>query len=119
MYGKIFTFVVSKDRLETVNRVGKIHRARVTEADLHYEDSISIDHKLIEAAGFLINERVDIYNIDTGARFSTYVIGACTGDSGAPVFENQNGASVIVGVVSRSTGPNNSPVVAASPALRL
>lgn len=58
---------------------GKIHRARVTEADLHYEGSISIDHKLIEAAGFLINERVDVYNIDTGARFSTYVIEAPAG----------------------------------------
>lgn len=55
---------------------GKIHRARVTEADLHYEGSISIDRTLIDAAGFLINERVDIYNIDTGARFSTYVIEA-------------------------------------------
>jgi aspartate 1-decarboxylase len=55
---------------------GKIHRARVTEADLHYEGSISIDRSLIEAAGFLVNERVDIYNIDTGARFSTYVIEA-------------------------------------------
>jgi aspartate 1-decarboxylase len=58
---------------------GKIHRARVTEADLHYEGSISIDRTLIEAAGFLINERVDIYNIDTGARFSTYVIEAPAG----------------------------------------
>lgn len=58
---------------------GKIHRARVTEADLHYEGSISIDKTLIEAAGFLINERVDIYNIDTGARFSTYVIEAPAG----------------------------------------
>lgn len=58
---------------------GKIHRARVTEADLHYEGSISIDRRLIEAAGFLINERVDIYNIDTGARFSTYVIEAPAG----------------------------------------
>lgn len=58
---------------------GKIHRARVTEADLHYEGSISIDRNLIEAAGFLINERVDIYNIDTGARFSTYVIEAPAG----------------------------------------
>ena len=58
---------------------GKIHRARVTEADLHYEGSISIDRHLIEAAGFLINERVDIYNIDTGARFSTYVIEAPAG----------------------------------------
>jgi len=58
---------------------GKIHRARVTEADLHYEGSISIDRTLIDAAGFLINERVDIYNIDTGARFSTYVIEAPAG----------------------------------------
>ncbi len=58
---------------------GKIHRARVTEADLHYEGSISIDRTLIEAAGFLVNERVDIYNIDTGARFSTYVIAALAG----------------------------------------
>jgi len=58
---------------------GKIHRARVTEADLHYEGSISIDRNLIEAAGFLINERVDIYNIDSGARFSTYVIEAPAG----------------------------------------
>jgi len=58
---------------------GKIHRARVTEADLHYAGSISIDRTLIDAAGFLINERVDIYNIDTGARFSTYVIEAPAG----------------------------------------
>lgn len=58
---------------------GKIHRARVTDADLHYEGSISIDANLIEAAGFLLNERVDIYNIDTGARFSTYVIEAPKG----------------------------------------
>jgi L-aspartate-alpha-decarboxylase len=58
---------------------GKIHRAHVTEADLHYEGSISIDRDLIEAAGLLINERVDIYNIDNGARFSTYVIEAPAG----------------------------------------
>ena|SRR5690348_7594326 len=55
---------------------GKIHRARVTAADLHYEGSISIDSLLMEAAGFLVNERVDVYNISTGARFSTYVIAA-------------------------------------------
>jgi aspartate 1-decarboxylase len=58
---------------------GKIHRAHVTEADLHYESSISIDRTLIEAAGFRLNERVDIYNIDTGARFSTYVKEAAAG----------------------------------------
>jgi aspartate 1-decarboxylase len=53
---------------------GKLHRVTVTECDLHYEGSISIDKTLIEAAGFLVNERVDIYNIDNGERFSTYVI---------------------------------------------
>jgi len=58
---------------------GKVHRARVTGADLNYEGSISIDQALIEAAGFLVNERVDIYNIDNGARFSTYVIVAPKG----------------------------------------
>lgn len=58
---------------------GKIHRARVTMADLHYEGSISIDRDLVDAAGFLIGERVEVYNIDTGARFATYVIEAPRG----------------------------------------
>lgn len=52
----------------------KIHRAKITDADLDYEGSISIDPLLIEAAGFVLNERVDVYNINNGARFSTYVI---------------------------------------------
>ncbi len=52
----------------------KLHRATVTECDLHYEGSISIDAKLIEAAGLLVNERVEIYDIDNGNRFATYVI---------------------------------------------
>lgn len=58
---------------------GKIHRARVTAADLHYEGSISIDRALIDAAGLFVNERVDVYNVNTGARFSTYVIEAPAG----------------------------------------
>ncbi|KRP85860.1 aspartate decarboxylase [Bradyrhizobium yuanmingense] len=58
---------------------GKIHRASVTEADLHYEGSISIDRALLDAAGFLIYERVEIYNMDTGVRFATYVIEAPRG----------------------------------------
>ena len=52
----------------------KIHRATVTEADLTYEGSVSIDPKLIEAAGLMFYERVDVYNCNNGARFSTYVI---------------------------------------------
>lgn len=53
---------------------GKIHRATVTGADLEYEGSISLCPKLREAAGLLVYEQVDIYNVNTGARFSTYVI---------------------------------------------
>ena len=52
----------------------KIHRAKVTEAVLHYEGSITIDETLMEAAGLIEYEQVDIYNIDNGNRFSTYVI---------------------------------------------
>jgi aspartate 1-decarboxylase len=53
---------------------GKIHRATVTGADLHYEGSISIDPDLYDAAGILPYEKVYIYNVTNGERFSTYVI---------------------------------------------
>ena len=52
----------------------KIHRARVTEVNVDYEGSITIDRHLIEAADLLRYERVDVLNINNGARFSTYVI---------------------------------------------
>lgn len=52
----------------------KIHRARVTEANLKYEGSVSICPELIKASGLLVHERVDIYNCNSGSRFSTYVI---------------------------------------------
>jgi aspartate 1-decarboxylase len=52
----------------------KIHRATVTGADLHYEGSIGIDRKLIDAANLHLFERVEIYNINNGDRFATYVI---------------------------------------------
>lgn len=52
----------------------KIHRATVTDADLHYEGSVSIDEALMEAANMLPYEQVEIYDINNGERFSTYVI---------------------------------------------
>ncbi len=52
----------------------KIHRAKVTGADLNYEGSITIDKELMEAADLKPYERVDVYNITNGARFQTYVI---------------------------------------------
>ena len=52
----------------------KIHRATVTQADLHYVGSITIDSRLMEAAGLLQGEKVDVVDINNGARLSTYVI---------------------------------------------
>jgi aspartate 1-decarboxylase len=54
--------------------LGKIHRCTVTRADLDYMGSITIDPLLIEAAGFLEHEKIDIYDITNGSRISTYVI---------------------------------------------
>ncbi len=52
----------------------KIHRATVTEANLNYVGSITIDEELMEAAGILENEKVQVVNINNGERFETYVI---------------------------------------------
>ena len=52
----------------------KIHGATVTDLKLNYEGSITIDEELIGEAGFLPGERVEVFNVDNGARFSTYVI---------------------------------------------
>lgn len=54
----------------------KIHRATVTDADLNYEGSISIDESLLDAADILANEQVAVVNVNNGARFETYAIKA-------------------------------------------
>jgi aspartate 1-decarboxylase len=53
---------------------GKIHRAHVTDANINYEGSITIDRKLMEAADILPYEQVDVVNVNNGARFTTYAI---------------------------------------------
>ncbi len=58
----------------------KIHRATVTEADLHYVGSITIDRDLLEAADIIELERIEIYNVTRGTRLNTYVI---PGEAGA------------------------------------
>lgn len=55
---------------------GKLHRVKVTQADLHYEGSCAIDQDFLDAAGILQYEAIDIYNVDNGQRFSTYAIAA-------------------------------------------
>ncbi len=52
----------------------KIHRARVTEADLHYVGSITLDPLLMEAADLIEHEKVQVLNIENGARLITYVL---------------------------------------------
>jgi aspartate 1-decarboxylase len=52
----------------------KIHRATVTQADLHYVGSITIDEQLLDAAGLIAGEKVDVVDINNGARLSTYTI---------------------------------------------
>jgi len=68
-----------------MNRVmlrAKLHRATVTEADLHYEGSCGIDEDLMDAADMREYEAIDLYNVQNGERFSTYIIKAPRG-SGA------------------------------------
>ena len=57
----------------------KLHRATVTEADLHYEGSCGIDEDLLEAADMKEFEQIELYNINNGERFSTYIIKAPRG----------------------------------------
>ncbi len=53
---------------------GKIHRATVTEADLNYVGSLTLDADLMDAAGMLPYEQVQVLNLNNGARFETYII---------------------------------------------
>ncbi|GAU09100.1 aspartate decarboxylase [Desulfoplanes formicivorans] len=57
----------------------KIHRASVTDADLNYEGSITLDAELMTLADILPNERVDIWNVTTGTRLHTYAIAGRAG----------------------------------------
>lgn len=52
----------------------KIHRATVTDCDLHYAGSITVDPDLLEAADILVHEQVAVVDVDNGARFETYTI---------------------------------------------
>ena len=59
----------------------KLHRATVTQADMDYEGSIAIDRDMLDAAGIFPHEQVDVLNITTGARFTTYAIEAPRGST--------------------------------------
>jgi len=60
--------------MERIFFKSKIHRATITDANLNYEGSLTIDRRLMEAADILPFEKVDVVNINTGDRFTTYAI---------------------------------------------
>ena len=68
---------------------GKLHMAAVTHAELWYDGSCAIDGKLIDLAGLREFEQIDIYNVDNGERFTTYVI---RGEEGSGII-SVNGAA--------------------------
>lgn len=79
----------------------KIHRVTVTEANLDYIGSITIDEELMEAANVIENEQVDIYNITNGERFHTYVIrgergSGIIGINGAAAHKAKTGDLIII-----------------------
>lgn len=89
---------------------GKIHRARVTAADLHYVGSITIDEDLLDAAGIDVYERVQVVDIDNGARLETYTIPGARGSgevqlNGAAARLVQPGDLVIVMAYQQVTVP--------------
>lgn len=79
----------------------KLHQARVTEANLNYVGSITIDQDLLDAVGILPNEKVQVVNNNNGARFETYVIAGDRGSgniclNGAAARQAQIGDVIIV-----------------------
>jgi aspartate 1-decarboxylase len=79
----------------------KIHRATVTDCDLHYVGSITIDPDLLEAADILEHEQVHVVDVDNGARFETYTIAGERGSgemrvNGAAARLVQRGDTIIV-----------------------
>jgi len=97
----------------------KIHRATVTQCDLNYEGSISIDKDLLAVSGILPNEQVDVLNITNGERLTTYAIEAPAGSAiiginGAGARKAQVGDLVIVvayAQMSDADAKNFTPIV--------
>lgn len=95
----------------------KLHRATVTGSDLNYEGSIAVDRRLIDAANLNLFERVEIYNINNGERFSTYVIEGQRGEislNGAAARKVQKGDKIIIAcyaLFDKNEALNHKPVI--------
>jgi aspartate 1-decarboxylase len=87
--------------MQRVMLKSKIHRATVTDCDLHYVGSITIDRDLLEAGDILEHEQVQVVDVDNGARFETYTIAGEPGSgemkvNGAAARLVQRGDTIIV-----------------------
>ncbi len=99
--------------------LGKIHRATVTAADLHYVGSLTVDTNLLQAADLLPGQQVDVVDITNGARLTTYVIPGEPGSgqvqiNGAAAHHIHPGDLVIViayGMLSDADARNYEPAV--------
>lgn len=74
---------------------GKLHRATVTQADIHYVGSVTIDSALLKKSGILPGEKVQIVDVDNGARFETYTI---EGEAGSGIVCINGAAARLVQV---------------------
>ncbi len=79
----------------------KLHRVRVTQSELHYEGSCAIDDNLLDAAGIMEYQQIDIYNVSNGERFTTYAIRAQRGSgtisvNGAAAHKASPGDIIII-----------------------
>lgn len=98
----------------------KLHRARVTEANLNYVGSITIDEDLLDAVGILPNEKVQVVNNNNGERFETYIIPGSRGSgvicvNGAAARLVQPGDTIIIiayGLMNEGQIKNYQPKVA-------
>src|SRR5207302_9814745 len=79
--------------MQRVMLKSKIHRATVTDCDLHYVGSITVDPDLLEAADILVHEQVHVVDVDNGARFVTYAI---PGDRGSGTMQVNGAAARLV-----------------------
>jgi len=80
----------------------KIHRATVTDANLHYQGSITLDPLLMSAADIVDHERVEVYNVTNGERFATYAIPGVPGE----------GQVVINGAAAHKAGAGDIVIIA-------
>ncbi len=88
--------------MQRVMLKSKIHRATITEANLDYEGSITIDSSLLKAANIIPFEQVKVYNISNGERFDTYVISG----------EANSGEICLNGAAARKGSPGDLIIIA-------